>query len=744
MAETSREEVLSKAFKGSKDDIRPDKPDYLVIEEHIETEKLEAEPKGGKKDEPFITCGTLIIRKQDSDSKPKPIARSRSSSRSASKDSKRAKNNINQELSTAEEKQLIRDSYQMLQEMLESKMASALKEKSKSCSPYPTKKVQSTDSVPDNNTELDPELNNEENLFPDFSVSVMKFQDAIESFSHAIFQDVLEDSYNDNQILSSDKAMDNNHDHAGASAHNRYKELVGPSMITETSVDKLEAEVVEEPIVEKFASQLQANHDAIENILNSIDPVVIDADNDNRVPVIEEAFIAENTNLTKTPSSNDINNSFCLTPKMEHKLDNLAHQILVDTKSELCQPKSNHDVIEDILNSIDPVVMKAENEFRIPVNSRSLAQQILEESKSELGCISNVEEVKKETVNATQVIPEICITNDSADCKTPTSNGSSKEPTWISIPIIRGHSMPEQTNSQVSIQEMSESENFEVSNSSSPVITEGKDNTILNGRKTSEPVKTTIQIEELQDGTSKNSKISEKNISDIHIAFSRHVEDLHEEAGAFVPVICEGEVSQVSDAIQNYKKAQISVEETLKYDEEIKDVCEYKTDQIQPEQESKFMKENNLEECESQAILLNSNNLSEVNLDTNELRSEAVNMKAMNRSKKSAKIQEHEVKNSTMISETNSEHTNESTSIESKRQAVTSCNSQQSKENEPGVGWVKAFAMVVTGAIILTYCLVPSDNNPICEARTDNQGHQISGCSTDGYVGLSRMNYEDM
>lgn len=110
------------------------------------------------------------------------------------------------------------------------------------------------------------------------------------------------------------------------------------------------------------------------------------------------------------------------------------------------------------------------------------------------------------------------------------------------------------------------------------------------------------------------------------------------------------------------------------------DVCEYKTDQIQPEQESKFMKENNLEECESQAILLNSNNLSEVNLDTNELRSEAVNMKAMNRSKKSAKIQEHEVKNSTMISETNSEHTNESTSIESKRQAVTSCNSQQSKE----------------------------------------------------------------
>ena len=111
------------------------------------------------------------------------------------------------------------------------------------------------------------------------------------------------------------------------------------------------------------------------------------------------------------------------------------------------------------------------------------------------------------------------------------------------------------------------------------------------------------------------------------------------------------------------------------------DVCEYKTDQIQPKQESKVIQENNLEECESQVVLLNSNNLSEVNLDTNELRSETVNMKAMNRSKNSAKIQEHEVKNSTMISETNSEHKNESTSIENKRQVVvTSCNSQTNKE----------------------------------------------------------------
>ena len=338
----------------------------------------------------------------------------------------------------------------MLQEMLESKMASALKEKSKSCSPYPTKKVQSTDSVPDHNIELDPELNTEENLFPDFSVSVMKFQDAIESFSHAVFEDVLEDSYTEDQILSSGKVIGNTHDHAGAFVHNKYKELVEPSLITETSVDQLEAKEVEEPIVEKFASQLQANHDAIENILNSIDPVVINTDNDYRVPVIEEVFLAETANLTQTPCGKDINNTFCLTPKMEHKLDNLAQQILVDTKSELSQPKSNHDVIEDILNSIDPVVMKAENEFRIPVNSRSLAQQILEESKSELGCISNVKEVKKETVNATQIIPEICITNESADCQTPNSNESSKEPTWISIPIIRGHSMPEQTTSQVS------------------------------------------------------------------------------------------------------------------------------------------------------------------------------------------------------------------------------------------------------------------------------------------------------
>ena len=118
----------------------------------------------------------------------------------------------------------------------------------------------------------------------------------------------------------------------------------------------------------------------------------------------------------------------------------------------------------------------------------------------------------------------------------------------------------------MSIQELSDSESIEGSNQHSPAITEH------NGRKISKPVKTNIQIQELKENFSNNSKVAESKIPDVHIAFSRHVEDMHEEAGAFVPVVCEGEVSQVTDPIENYKKAQISIEETLKYDEELKGI----------------------------------------------------------------------------------------------------------------------------------------------------------------------------
>ncbi len=31
-----------------------------------------------------------------------------------------------------------------------------------------------------------------------------------------------------------------------------------------------------------------------------------------------------------------------------------------------------------------------------------------------------------------------------------------------------------------------------------------------------------------------------------------------------------------------------------------------------------------------------------------------------------------------------------------------------------------------------------------CSASRDDQGHQTTGCSADGYIGLSHLNYEEL
>ena len=38
----------------------------------------------------------------------------------------------------------------------------------------------------------------------------------------------------------------------------------------------------------------------------------------------------------------------------------------------------------------------------------------------------------------------------------------------------------------------------------------------------------------------------------------------------------------------------------------------------------------------------------------------------------------------------------------------------------------------------------PGGSSSGCSAVRDEQGHQITGCSADGYIGLSHMNYEEL
>ena len=336
--------------------------------------------------------------------------------------------------------QHIRDSYQLLQEMFDNKMRTVspeVREKSKSCSPYPAAKHPANDKnlIKDSQYSDVNECNAEnvfdagviDELFPDFSVSVLKFQDAIESFSEAIFKDVLEESYNDQ--LSKVDEKNHGQDHAGAIVHRKFCELGEPIY---HKIDHREQEAfekpIEEPIVEEFVSRLEANHNDIENVLINSEPK----------PATPEALI-QNFESSLVLMEQD---SPCLSERIP-PLETLCFQQRVAVVEDLFEPES----VEQSGHQTPLVPIGPDLSISLQVEHRleSLASKILEDSKSE--AVSNNKLPQLQSFG----IPEICITNDSTDCSSPLTqtNNIPSEPTWVSIPIIRGNSMPEHTSNQV-------------------------------------------------------------------------------------------------------------------------------------------------------------------------------------------------------------------------------------------------------------------------------------------------------
>eukprot|EP00088_Acartia_fossae_P005594 TRINITY_DN12524_c0_g1_i2.p1 TRINITY_DN12524_c0_g1~~TRINITY_DN12524_c0_g1_i2.p1 ORF type:complete len:812 (+),score=161.93 TRINITY_DN12524_c0_g1_i2:98-2533(+) len=798
--------TLSKAFKTS-DNAANGKPGYLVIEEHIKTEELENKTETREEEKvdnsdftPVITCGTLIIRKQGSETKRKVSSDENTPSQVKMRNKQKQENlNISQDkqeinLSTdkdagkTDEKQNIRKSYHLLQELFDSKMANVsaeVRDKSKSLSPFPNadkNPEKQKETLPDEDVKIGTNDNESildpgaiTNLFPDFSVSVLKFQDAIESFSQAVFTDVLEDSYESSSYTKSPKSAaleekkDINEDHLGATKHNKFHELKETCEPKYVATNREHVEVIEEPIVEQFVSQLHEDHEVIESILNSIDDS--HESNDEHDVCIDDAAIRERCE-SRLEGALLMEKEKELSPKSD---DN---EYLTDKSKLLPKPSAqslnNFEGIEEAFTCQDAMLLSMADESTSneePLTSDitspnmealvspqlehkidHMANKIIEDSKSELYNNNQTQEVEmdmNDDSKCQQSIPEICISEDIREDEPAeeVAKEEKSEPTWISIPIIRGHSMPENVGTQISIHELSDSEVVEESTAQkSPVISE-ECNMKNSTRKISEPVQNSIQIEEV---TSSNSNEKEENVSaaqDVHIAFSRHVEDMNEEAEMFVPITREVELGNVSKSKQDYNSAQVSIEETLTYDQEVKDVCEYETDQI-PTSESQLNQVNNAKECESQA-LLNLDNLSAENLDINELRSqtniEAVNMKAMNTSENSLQHAET-IQGEAKYTFTPIQLPDEND--EKEKKTVNSCSTQTSQQvetSEPVMGWMKAFAMVVTGAVLITYLWIPSDNGGSqCQAVHDEHGNKISACSTDGYIGLSHLNYEEL
>jgi len=304
-------ETLNKVFKSeskSKDGIN------LVIEEHIKTEQLDDDDSSKKlvkqtseEMSSLVTCGTLIIRKQGSkeaDDMADVIEGENANEYLETK----IENIDDHDLQDNTQENKIKQSYDLLQELFDSKMAAVSPAvKDKSVSPFRIKKksmiiedvkpeASHSNLSPDfqpkqtfedsENTEGDFETGAINDFLTDFSVSVLKFQDAIESFSDAIFNNDMEDGSQDNE------EVDNTKSNADASIHHRFKELKGnEGGYSQTSGEAIteRIEVVEEPIVEQFVSKLESDQEVIESILNSIEPTkeVVEED----IIVVEQPLV---------------------------------------------------------------------------------------------------------------------------------------------------------------------------------------------------------------------------------------------------------------------------------------------------------------------------------------------------------------------------------------------------------------------------------------------------------------------
>ena len=123
------------------------------------------------------------------------------------------------------------------------------------------------------------------------------------------------------------------------------------------------------------------------------------------------------------------------------------------------------------------------------------------------------------------------------------------------------------------------------------------------------------------------------------------------------------------------------------------DVCEYDTDQIQLQNPTKSYQENNAKEFENSAVLLDSNNLSEKNLDINLTWSETnIDILNMSRSENFANI--HEQKEIYSENEKSKNALNDTKLSDKNNELVVSYGTQTSKQVNNYIKIIKKYFRV--------------------------------------------------
>ena len=156
-------------------------------------------------------------------------------------------------------------------------------------------------------TDLNLESQQPQNLFPDFSVSVLKFQDAIESFSNAVFNDAFDTMLNQSELLNKKVECVSDHDNISQNLEKEIIEKLSPDVKITLLMDVLNNEDVVENIAQaindpSFQKSPTLISDQLQENKSEKESAEIYSEKQNNSKLIEKANSNNTEQLKETES----------------------------------------------------------------------------------------------------------------------------------------------------------------------------------------------------------------------------------------------------------------------------------------------------------------------------------------------------------------------------------------------------------------------------------------------------------
>ena len=441
---------------------------------------------------------------------------------------------------------------------------------------------------------------NLQNLFPDFSVSVLKFQDAIDSFTQAVFNDGLKV---DLDAMEEPIKEDEQSNTIEIAEQVEKQEEINRTFCAELEGSNTEdlggnlglSEIVEEPIFAEKAYLVQGNMK--ETVCQELSGKNTNLDDNlKNIEIVEEPIVAEKAYIVGNESTfktqvntlepietTDISESRKLSDLCNEDFlkKDLVESKLMQAKESICLDGNDKVNVEAAVESVRECLFPGEEKGQATTKTKKFYAIQPEENNFASNNIQISNNINKELLRGDEgreeinqvkgassqgPVPDIFIQADGDE----NSRKVSKSEDWIKIPIkilSESNNITDDHSSgkSITIQEIASSEKIEEINSIPPIVSEA--GMERSSKKSSLPSQTFVEFEDVTDNsTNSETRIDEvepdssNQVNDIHLAFSRKIDERLEEVGTIGNAIKEIEASSSEAKDELFSASQIDVD----------------------------------------------------------------------------------------------------------------------------------------------------------------------------------------